>query len=72
MSMFPKRSNVHVADMMASPRSGMKAEAQVYESLEKAFGHDGNVACLWSLAIRLHPVSTAGRGGCDGALNQAA
>lgn len=51
MSMFPKRSNVHVAEMLASPRSGMKAEAQVYESLEKVFGHDANVSCLWSLAI---------------------
>ena len=51
MSMYPKRSNVHVAEMLESPRSGMKAEAQVYGSLEKVFAHDSNVACLWSLAI---------------------
>ncbi len=51
MSMYPNRRNVHVAEMLASPRSGMKAEAQVYDSLEKTFGHDSNVACLWSLAI---------------------
>ena len=51
MPMIPRRDNRYVAAMLSSPRTGMKAEARVYASLEKVFAHDPDVDCLWSLAL---------------------
>lgn len=49
MTMYPKRGDDVVRGLFASERPGMKAEAAVYDSLEKVFGHDADVSCLWSL-----------------------
>jgi len=51
VTMYPSRTNIDVRALLASKRTGKRAEASVYETLARKYETDQNVNCFWSYAI---------------------